>query len=349
MTSDSAPPWLTDARSAWYRDVHDWLTGLASSGKLGALGSIATVKERPWSVVLRVTFERAITYFKATGAGGSHEPSLLLRLQRDWSHLLPEVLAVDAARGWILLADAGQPLREAFDPPGQLAIFRRVLPAYAELQAATMPSIETFLHLGLPDRRLHRLPELLEELISGEALAASRSAEALAELRTSVRSLLPALERCCFDLARSPYSAALDHGDLHPGNVLVHLGDCRFCDWGDSSVTHPFVSLGVTLEVALSQLQEVDREECTRQLRDAYLGPWEAYGDLSSLRADFRRALWVADVVRALDFARMFSGDDEESRTRWQPMIAMPLERWVRREESLLSNLSASQAHPRPL
>ena len=171
MYSVAAPPWPTDARPAWYRDVHDWLTGLASSGKLGALGSIATVKERPWSVVLRVTFERAITYFKATGAGGSHEPSLLLHLQRDWSHLSPEVLAVDIARGWTLLADAGQPLREAFDPPGQLAALRRVLPAYAGLQAATMPSIETFLHLGLPDRRLHRLPELLEEFISGEALA----------------------------------------------------------------------------------------------------------------------------------------------------------------------------------
>jgi hypothetical protein len=341
MTSEPTPPWLTNARPAWYRDVHEWLAGIASSGELGALGSIATVKERPWSVVLRVTFERAITYFKATGAGGRHEPALLLHLQRGWSRLLPEVLAVDVSRGWILLADAGPPLREAFDPPGQLAVLRRVLPAYAELQAATMPSIEPFLKLGLPDRRLHRLPELLEELISGEILTAGRSAEALAELRTSVRSLLPALERCCADLARSPYSAALDHGDLHPGNLLVHHGHCRFCDWGDSSVTHPFVSLGVTLEVALSQLPEVDREECARQLRNAYLGPWEAYGDLSSLRADFRRALWVAEVVRALDFARMFTGDDEESRARWQPMIAMPLERWMRREKPLFSNLSA--------
>jgi Ser/Thr protein kinase RdoA (MazF antagonist) len=262
-------------------------------------------------------------------------------LQRGWSHLLPEVLAIDTVRGWILLADAGQPLREAFDPPGQLAVLRRVLPAYAELQAETMSSIEPFLKLGLPDRRLQRLPELLEELISGEVLAAGRSAEAVAGLRASVRSLLPALERCCADLAKSPYSAALDHGDLHPGNLLVHLGACRFCDWGDSSVTHPFVSLGVTLEVALSQLPEVDREECARQLRDAYLKPWEAYGSRESLRADFRRALWVADVVRALDFARMFAGGDEESKARWQPLIATPVERWVRREESLLSNLSA--------
>jgi hypothetical protein len=339
VTSDHpTPPWLTAARSAWYQDVHRWLSEIASSDELGALGEITTVKERPWSVVLRVTFERAITYFKATGAGGSHEPGLLLHLQPTWSHLLPEVLAVDAVRGWILLADAGRPLREAFDPPGQIAVLARLLPAYAELQISTMPSIETLSSLGLPDHRLHRLPELLEELISDDALAVGRSSEALAELRASVRNLLPAFERCCADLASSPYSAALDHGDLHPGNALVHLGDSRLCDWGDSSVTHPFVSLGVTLEVALSQIPEIDRAECARQLRDAYLEPWLAYGSIESLRADFRQAFWVADVVRALDFARMFSGSDEESRARWQPMIAMPLERWVGRHALLMDN-----------
>jgi tRNA A-37 threonylcarbamoyl transferase component Bud32 len=325
------PPWLTTARPAWYQKVHRWLTGIADSTNLGALVTIATLKERPWSVVLRVSFEKTTAYFKASGPGGAHEAALLLHLQRASSHAIPDLLAVDADRGWILMADAGTPLRDAVDPPGQLAVLRRVLPTYAELQAATMSSIEPLLDLGLPDRRLDRLPALLEELLANEVLGVGRSAEALAELRAAARSLLPELERCCADLSRSPYSAALDHGDLHPGNVLVHGDDCRFCDWGDSCVTHPFVSLGVTLEVALSQIPATAREEWARQLRDAYLEPWGAYGSLESLRADFERALWVADVVRALDFARMLGGGDEESRARWEPMVAQPLERWVRR------------------
>jgi Ser/Thr protein kinase RdoA (MazF antagonist) len=241
-----------------------------------------------------------------------------------------DLLAVDTDRGWILMADAGTPLREAFNPSGQLAVLRRVLATYAELQAGTMPSVEPLLHLGLPDRRLERLPALLEELLSNEVLGVGRSAKALAEFRAAARSLLPELERCCTDLARSPYSAALDHGDLHPGNVLVQAGESRLCDWGDSCVTHPFVSLGVTLQVVLSQLPEPDREGAARQLRDAYLEPWRAYGSLESLRDDFQQALWVADVVRALDFARMLDGGNEEARARWQPMIATPLEQWVR-------------------
>jgi hypothetical protein len=327
------PPWLTSSRPLWHREVQAWLASIASSANLGALASISTVKERPWSAVLRVAFEKTIAYFKASGAGGAHEAALLLSLQRDRSPLIPDLLAVDADRGWILMADAGTPLREAFDPPGQPAVLRHLLPTYAALQAATMSAIEPLLHLGLPDRRLDRLPALLEELLASEVLAVGRSAEALAELRAVARSLLPELARCCADLARSPYSAALDHGDLHPGNVLIHSGGHRLCDWGDSCITHPFVSLGVMLEVVLSQLPEPDREEAARQLRDAYLEPWGAYGSRDSLRADFQQALWVADVVRALDFARMLGGGDEESRARWQPMIATPLERWVRRPE----------------
>jgi hypothetical protein len=41
--------------------------------------------------------------------------------------------------------------------------------------------------------------------------------------------------------------------------------------------------------------------------------------------------MWLAYVVRALDFAHMFAGEDEESKTRWQPLIARPIEQWAKR------------------
>jgi hypothetical protein len=272
-------------------------------------------------VVLRVRFKKGTAYFKACGPGGSHEPALLQHLEDGWSRILPEILAVDLDRGWILMVDAGPPLREVSDAGGQLDVLTRVLPAYAELQVATVSSVEPLLGLGLPDRRLHRLPGLLAELIADEALAAGRSGEALTELRSSARRLLPDFERCCADLTASSFSAALDHGDLHPGNVLVNGDALRLCDWGDSSITHPFVSIAVTFEVFPP----------ARRLRDEYLAPWARFGSLESLRGDFERALWAAEAVRALDFARMFAGGDEESRARWQPMIAERLERWVLR------------------
>src|SRR3954447_24897283 len=140
MSPGSTPPWLTPSRPAWYQEVREWLTGIRSED-LGALAQITTVKERPWSVVLRVTFEKATAYFKACGAGGSHEPGLLLHLQGEGSRSIPDLLAVDATRGWMLMADAGCPLREAFDVPGQIAALSRVLPAYAELQSRTMQAI----------------------------------------------------------------------------------------------------------------------------------------------------------------------------------------------------------------
>lgn len=300
MEPSSPPPWLTDARAGWYAEVEAWLP---AAGR-GAVLAITTVKERPWSAVLRVRFERGTAYFKACGPGGSHEPALLRYLAGGWSPLLPERLQVDEARGWMLLADAGEPLRDVADADGHLAVLSRLLPAYAELQVSTVEAVEPLLRLGLPDRRLDRLPGLLAELLADGA----------------AHPLLPEFARCCADLAASPFSAALDHGDLHPGNVLVRGDSFCLCDWGDSSITHPFASLGVTFEVCPP----------ARQLLDAYLAPWARFGAPEALRRDFERALWVAEAVRALDMARMLAGGDEGSRARWQPFLAARLERWAR-------------------
>ena len=42
----------------------------------------------------------------------------------------------------------------------------------------------------------------------------------------------------CDQLASAPCSPSLDHGDLHPWNILVGSGatvQARFYDWGDTS------------------------------------------------------------------------------------------------------------------
>src|SRR6476660_3841408 len=171
MAPPSPPPWLTGARTAWYEEVQAWL----AEGNRGAVLEVTTIKERPWSVVLRVRFEKGTAYFKACGPGGSHEPALLRYLEDGWRYLLPELLAVDLDRGWILMADAGRPLWEISDAAGQLDILSRVRPAYAGLQVATVEAVAPLLGLGLPDRRLHRLPGLVEELLADEALGAGRS------------------------------------------------------------------------------------------------------------------------------------------------------------------------------
>lgn len=56
---------------------------------------------------------------------------LTASLSARWSSTVTDVLAYDADRRWLLMADAGEPLRDLGNPPER---WLEVLPAYARLQ-----------------------------------------------------------------------------------------------------------------------------------------------------------------------------------------------------------------------
>lgn len=333
MTQEVVAPWYSATRAAWDRRVRAWLAQVGRANWLGEVQAVTTVKERPWSVVRQVTFDQGRSYFKACGAGGRHEPALLLFLQEQMPTSIPRIQAVEPHRHWILMADAGMPLAETLDGAQQLRAIARLLPHYARMQMASLASVDRLLEMGLPDRRVNRLPQLLRRLMGDEVVGVGQSVQAVQALRQSASRLMPRLEKVCDQLATSAYAKALDHGDLHQGNLLLRDGAYRLGDWGDACVTHPFCSIMVTLETALSQVAEGERERWARTLRDAYLQPWCALAPPERLRRDLEHALWLAHIVRALNCAHMFVGADEETLNRWRPLIFEQLQLWVAHSE----------------
>ena len=103
----------------------------------------------------------------------------------------------------------------------------------------------------------------------------------------------------------------------------------RLVDWGDSVVTHPFSSLFVTYELAVSRFGRAERAGAALRLRDAYLEPWSRDGSVATLRETFTLAVWVGYVTRALDFAHMLDGARVEMINEWQPHIVRLLRHWA--------------------
>ena len=71
-------------------------------------------------------------------------------------------------------------------------------------------------------------------------------------------------------------------------------------DWGDSCVSHPFLSLSVTLEGVIAWgLDDVEDSVDTAPYRDAYLAPFaERYdGDLAAACEIAMRLGWVCRAV----------------------------------------------------
>lgn len=320
------PLWLDDRRGEWLQDVTDWLSEVVAGQRRGSLVDIAAVRERPWGAVLSVTTSDRILYFKAEGLGAHHEPPVLAHLARAWPELGPDVLAADGSRSWLLMADHGKPMWNVLDTAGQMTTLGLLLPRYAGLQASSSQSVDVWIEAGVPDRRVHRLPELLDSLLAGQMAGGALPMDA--EERRAIDVVLPDFARVCEELAATPYAAALDHGDLHGGNVLVDGGRHRLVDWGDSCVTHPFSSLFVTYELAVSRFQPAERAAAALRLRDAYLDAWSRNGSPASLRETFTLAVWVGYVTRALDFVDMLQGADAALIEEWQEHVVILLRHW---------------------
>ena len=326
---EDIPAWLTNSRLAWDTSVRSWLTDVGYEQSLGGIESITTIKERPWSLVYQVTFEKGQSYFKACGAGGKHEPMLLLFLESLGFPYLPTVQAVEAEQGWILMADSGTPFREISGGVDRLRVLAGMLPRYAEMQITATQSVKPLLALGLPNRQVNYLPKLLEALLCCKEFDLYCDAESVKSIRTLSIEKLPTLEIVCKELSKSKYSASLDHGDLHLGNFLVKDDEHCLIDWGDASITHPFCSVMTTLETALDKLPKGDVAKASLYLRDAYLEPWTRIELRDRLLHDFERVLWIAHLVRALDFAHMFKSANEITLSRWWPLVLDRLERWT--------------------
>jgi hypothetical protein len=236
----------------------------------------------------------------------------------------------------MLLRDYGGTLRETLHDADGLEVWQRLLPRYAEIQIASRLETTRWLALGVPDRRLEVLPELLSALLADDAaLCLGHANGLLAAERARRRALLPEFAACCRELAATPYPAALDHGDLHAGNVLVGEGTHWFFDWGDANITHPFCSLLIVCHVLVRDFASSEGQRRIARLRDAYLESWSTYAPARLLRPFFAAALWVAHVGRALDWHHMLTGTGEAARAEWQPQVARWLRTWLERRELL--------------
>jgi phosphotransferase family enzyme len=232
-------------------------------------GPAELARKRPWSTVYRVPAAGGAAWFKACNEVQAFEPRLSAELFRRWPDLVGEVLAYDEARGWLLLADAGERTSAAGEP------WLELLPRYAELQRGEARHAEEHLAYGVPDLTLEALPARYAELLERELPVELRPVEEI--------------ERLCAELAAAGLPATIQHDDLHRNNVYRRDGHVRLLDWGDSSVSHPFFSLVVTFRFTGE----------SPQLRDAYLEPWGP-----GLDEVLELALRVGAVAHALAWSR---------------------------------------------
>src|SRR3954452_13077305 len=174
-------------------------------------GDIEIAHERPWSRVLRVPTDDGLVWFKACSAVQAFEPRLTAELFARWPHLVPEVIAYDEERAWLLMADAGARIADLGNPPW---LWAEVLPRYAGLQREEAAHAVDHLTHGVPDLRVRTLPIRYAELLREELPLEDAEIERLRRFESR-------FEEACGALATNGVPETIQHDDLHMNNVFT--------------------------------------------------------------------------------------------------------------------------------
>jgi hypothetical protein len=276
------------------------------------VGAVETVHVRPWSTVLRVPLADGVAWFKACSPIQAFEPRLSAELFTRWPDRVGEVLGYDEERAWLLLADAGTPIRAQGNPP---EAWLTVLPKYADLQCGEVAHSPGHLLHRVPDLRLATLPARYQDLLQHALPVDSEELDRL-------RRFAGRFTELCGELAAIGIPETVQHDDLHMRNVYLRAKRLRVLDWGDASIAHPFASLVVTFRFLEEFNKLPPSDPWFARLRDAYLEPW-GHG----LAGAFALGLRVGAFAHTFAWARQRDALPEAALAEFDTGFALVLRR----------------------
>ena len=279
------PAW---AKRGWLSEVKGWLEVEVIRLGREPVGDPEQLRVWSLSAILRQKTEGGEVYFKAVMDHFNAEPRITAAVAELFPDLTPKVLALEPARGWLLLEPfRGQEVQEA-----ELEARAEVLRRFSLVQLESVVHKETLLAAGCADRGLTKLKEAVPWLLR-ESLELHRLTS---DEREGLLKLEPQFLEQLDELAACGLPETLLHGDLHFGNVVREGERITIFDWTDACWSHPFFDL--TLQ------NKWHESDVWAALSEAYLEPWLARYDEASVR----RALGLAESLSPLFYAQSYEG-----------------------------------------
>lgn len=275
----------------YIRQIEHWISSELTKINKPFSCTYQTIKSSGTEIVLRISADNAIYYFKSIGKAWAFESPLSAYLSGRHQGKTANVVAIHPSEPWMLLEEiTGTLLRQKRDK----RVWQRALQEYAELQVQEVKNAQKLIELGVPDRRIHILKEQIDEHL--EEMCQTGLSE---EETKPIMELKPELMEMC-EIMEGLIPPSLDHGDLHSANIYNQEEKSVFIDWGDASVTHPFFST----RIFWNSLDELDDEsewlDMTNEFRPYYLEPWTTFGPIEELDEILKVSDQLGCVHRAI-------------------------------------------------
>ncbi len=286
-------------RGAWelrgfFTNAVDWSQARLDELKIKATGAAVQVKGAwAYSTVIRLPTSGGDVYFKAVSSSQANEPLLLKRLAQRSPRNVPELLASDDDRRWMLMRDFGGTETHKLDDHHHLESMKR----FAEIQLAASAELDAWRGAGCQDRLLECVACSMDDLIADPVVARGVNAAELERLTTIVHEYRGLFE----ELTASGLPNTLVNQDFRIGNVVWSDDRYVFYDWADSVITHPFFSATRFLNF-IHDKPPLEANARHEPMIEAYLEPWQAVLAIEKLRKAFALARRINAMYQAVRF-----------------------------------------------
>ncbi|MGI8908466.1 MAG: phosphotransferase [Candidatus Sumerlaeaceae bacterium] len=309
----SRTPWM---RRGWIANAVSWM--LDQLSRLAILPTGPVEQMRIWhrSAILRVPTNEGYVYFKALPPSPPAADSLAHELISQYAEYLPSHVAVDPHRGWSMIREPGS---GSSSNGSSEEGWQEAIQALARIQRNSVNHVKRYLQMGLPDRRVGRMPTRVELLLGDlESIAPHRSRALKDHEIQRLQDLEPRLKSDCARLATYRIPPALEHGDFFAGDAVIQQPGAIFLDWSEAAVSHPFFSVALNSTESDGTLADASVRS---RLRDTYLQAWSSFETPDRLLEAFEIAYRLAPLHYAVTLHQMGLPNVE---TQWEVEVSLP-------------------------
>jgi hypothetical protein len=260
-------------------------------------------KLRGWSTVLRAYAGEELFWAKQNCSLNLFEAALVDEIGQLVPDRVVRLRAVDRERGLLLMPDEGKVFR---DEHTDLESWCEVVRQWAELQRALLPHTDRLLGAGVHTMRPEDSEELVVERTEAlHALSVEDPRRLADEAAAAIGAFMPELRRSVDAVSALGLPLALNHNDLHGGNVFAAAGGVlRFFDFGDAMLTDPLGVLLIPLGQLADQLDCAPDDPRLGQVAEVLVEVWSDLAPVRELRAALPHALRLARLARHESWVR---------------------------------------------
>lgn len=216
---------------------------LTSQGYVLTSAQPEEVRITPFSYVAYFNTSFGKVYLKATPENLGLEAEISDLLRQQFYAAAPIIIASEVKYHVFLMQDAGTPLRNILKQHFNVDLLCNALNEFISLQVAAANNLKVFFDIGVPDWRLHKLPDLYQQLLTREDLLVSDGCT-----KSEIKNFSACLElvsSCCQQLADYSIGDSIVQPDFHDNNILFdeNTKKLTFIDLGECVISHPLFSL----------------------------------------------------------------------------------------------------------